>query len=182
MSRQRCAVGDRDPPPHGEPRPAGRGHRQIGRRRQVVRQGSAKPSSPVQIRSSPLSCTRCGATLRPGAAPGWRNGRRKGLKIPLRIADCEFKSRPRYSVISTGYRDRVAPRTCQYAGPWDTVGTLAPNSSQQIPTPHSACGLGTRSEVVPVAIVVLARPPVAIGPKTKRPVGVAKPSRTPARV
>jgi hypothetical protein len=61
-----------------------------GRRSQVVRQGSAKPRSPVRIRPSPLGylwlIVNWGAIGHFSLSRGrWRNGRRYGLKIRSRV-------------------------------------------------------------------------------------------------
>ena len=97
----------------------------------VVMQRPAKPRTPVRFRPRPpffannplrrvFCCPRCvlprhvfagvvsnAVPLRhPMRAPGWRNGRRRGLKIP-RCKSCGFESRPGHILHSRSGEDRT---------------------------------------------------------------------------
>ena len=91
----------------------GCGHFLIHRRHsQVVRQRSAKPPSPVQIRVPPLTPSAfppnpnsCPCAL----SPGWWNGRHNGLKIRWTLRPCRFESGPRHV---DSYRSPVVLPPC----------------------------------------------------------------------
>ncbi len=102
----------------------------------VVMQRPAKPRTPVRFRPRPPFCEKPASAgfllsalrgyadmvsnevlLRhPMRAPGWRNGRRRGLKIP-RCKSCGFESRPGHTLhsrsgkIRTGVPLRAAARS-----------------------------------------------------------------------